>query len=110
LKLFPLRAAILKLGRDKRLHIIGTFILLWIFRQRQDLIVPGCTRTGGKANSLPVGARPAAIAQHDNGIHYPVGGCASSGSHGLCGPKISENFCGIFALLCYISALLTNRN
>jgi hypothetical protein len=27
-----------------------------------------------------------------------------------CGPKNSENFCGIFDALCYIPALLTNRN
>jgi hypothetical protein len=28
----------------------------------------GCIRTGGNANSPPVGARPAANVQHDNGI------------------------------------------
>jgi hypothetical protein len=33
-------------------------------------------------------------------FHDPVGGRAGSGRRGLCGSKISEYFCGIFALLC----------
>jgi hypothetical protein len=40
----------------------------------------------------------------------PSGVRAGDGSHRYCGSKIPENFCGIFALLCYIPAPLTNRN
>jgi hypothetical protein len=43
-------------------------------------------------------------------FHNPVGGRAGSGSHRFCGSKISENFCGIFVLLCYIPAPLRNQN
>jgi hypothetical protein len=33
-------------------------------------------------------------------FHYPVGDRAGNGSHRFCNLKISENFCGIFVLLC----------
>jgi hypothetical protein len=35
---------------------------------------------------------------------------AGSGRHWLCGPKISENLCGVFNALCYIPAPLTSQN
>jgi len=43
-------------------------------------------------------------------FHNPVGDRAGNGSHWFGGLKISENFCGIFVLLCYIPAPLTNQN
>jgi len=43
-------------------------------------------------------------------FHNPVGGRAGNGSHRFYDPKISENFCGVFVLLCYIPAPLKNRN
>jgi len=43
-------------------------------------------------------------------FHNPVGGRAGDGSRLFYGSKISENLCGVFVLLCYIPAPLTNQN
>jgi hypothetical protein len=44
------------------------FIFVMDFFVKGGNFCPGCLRTSGKVNSPPVGARPAAIAQHDNEI------------------------------------------
>jgi hypothetical protein len=43
-------------------------------------------------------------------FHNPFGDRAGNGSRRFYGSNISEYFCGIFVLLCYIPAPLTNRN
>ena len=43
-------------------------------------------------------------------FHDAAGARASSGSRRFYGSKISKYFCGVFVLLCYIPAPLTNRN
>jgi hypothetical protein len=119
----PLRVAILRLDRDKRLHIIGTFIIWPLFCRRRNLLRQG---------RMPGELRPPTLDAHlghESGriprrlvrgllqlpnmtteFHDPVGGRAGNVSHRFWGSKISENFCGIFVLLCYIPAPLMNRN
>jgi hypothetical protein len=43
-------------------------------------------------------------------FHDAVSGRAGNGSRRFYGSIIFENFCGIFVLLCYIPAPLTNLN
>jgi hypothetical protein len=44
------------------------FVFVADFLSKAGSFVPECIRTRGGENSPPVGARPAAIAQHDDGI------------------------------------------
>ena len=68
--MFPLRIAVLRLDRRKRLHITSyeDFQLVADFSIKGGPFAPGGLRTGGNENSLTVGARPAAIVQHDDEI------------------------------------------
>ena len=108
--MIPLRVAILSLGLDKQLHIIWTFFLLWIFSSKAG---PFVLDTQAQVTRKIFRRLVRALLQLSNmtmEFHNPVGGRAGSGSHRFCGSKISENFCGIFVLLCYIPAPLTNQN
>ena len=58
--IIPLRVAILRLAGTNGCTLSGHSFCCGFFCQRRDLMWPGRTRTGGKANSPPVGARPAA--------------------------------------------------
>jgi hypothetical protein len=71
----------------------------------------GGTHTSDKTNLPPVGARLAANGQHDI-MEFQNAAGARSGSdrRQFCVPKISENLCGVFNILCYIPALLTNQS
>jgi hypothetical protein len=105
-----LRAAILRLARDKRLHVIWTFILLRIFSSKAGPVVPGAHAQVARKILRRLVRDLLQLPNMTMEFHDPVGGRAGSGSHGLCGSKISEYFCGIFVLLCYIPAPLTNQN
>jgi hypothetical protein len=108
--MIPLRVAILRLDQNKWLHIIWTFILLRIFRQRWDLLRRGAHAQVARKFLRRLVRGLLQLANMTMEFHNPVGGCISGSSHWLCGLKISENFCGVFVLLCYIPAPLTNQN
>jgi hypothetical protein len=97
-------------GRDKRLHIIGTFILLWIYLSKAGPYVAGA-HTRRWQGKFSAGWCAACCNVHsDYGISKCIGARAGNGSRRSYGSKISKYFCGVFVLLCYIPAPLTNRN
>ena len=110
LKLLPSRVAMLRLDRDKRLHIIWTDILLPIIQQRRSF-VPGAHTpvTRQIFRRLVRGLLQMANMILWNFKIPPVPVRAAEGA-GFASRKISENLCGVFNILCYIPALLTNQS
>jgi hypothetical protein len=107
--MIPLRFAILRRDGNKRLHIIGTFIVLRIVFKHGSIFAGGAHAQVARQILRRLVRGLLHLPNMTIEFHNPVGGLAGSGSpQQYCGSKISENFCGIFVLLCYISAPLRN--
>jgi hypothetical protein len=110
LKLFPLRVAILKLARVKRLHIIRTLIFRRVVSAKA---APLCGFNTHKWQGISSAGWCAACCKLPNmtmEFHNSAGGRAGKAGRRFYGTNISKYLCGIFDLLWYIPALLTNRN
>jgi hypothetical protein len=87
------------------IHFVADFFVEGV------LFVPGArTHTGQGKFSAGWCAPCCKLPNMTMEFYDPVGDRVSSGSLRFCGTKISENFCGIFVLLCYIPAPLMNQN
>jgi hypothetical protein len=109
--MIPLRVAILRPDQDKWLHIIWTSVLFCccFLSKAGHFVLGSCALVASKNLRRLVRG----LLQTSNmtlEFHDAVGGRAGNGSCWFYDSKISENFCGIFVLLCYIPAPLMNRN